>query len=134
MSSVSQVAITEKSQSEKQTFPRKSKFRQYLPMYLSIAPYFIIFLAFGLIPTGFSLYLAFQKWDGIGTMQFVGWQNFYFVLTDPTFGKSILSRITTRANNYQHKARKHQQLPYCVLHREYFPVDDIEQQANTDQY
>ncbi len=91
MSSVSQVAITEKSQSEKQAFPRKSKFRQYLPMYLSIAPYFIIFLAFGLIPTGFSLYLAFQKWDGIGAMQFVGWQNFYFVLTDPTFGKSILT-------------------------------------------
>ncbi len=91
MSSVSQVAITENSQSEKKVLPRKGKFRQYLPMYLSIAPYYIIFLAFGLIPTGFSLYLAFQKWDGIGTMQFVGWQNFYFVLTDPTFGKAVLT-------------------------------------------
>jgi cellobiose transport system permease protein len=91
MSSVSQVAVSEKSQGEKQVAQRKGKFRQYWPMYLSIAPYFIIFLAFGLIPTIFSLYLAFQKWDGIGTMQFVGWQNFYFVFTDPVFGKSIVN-------------------------------------------
>lgn len=91
MSSVSQVAIPEKSKSESRPVANKSKFRQYLPMYLSIAPYFVIFAAFSLIPTIFSLYLAFQKWDGIGKMTFVGWNNFYFVFTDPIFGKAILN-------------------------------------------
>jgi cellobiose transport system permease protein len=91
MSSVSQIALNEKRASEQAVPQRKSKFQQYWPIYLSIAPFFLVFLAFGLIPTLFSLYLAFQRWDGIGTMQFVGWQNFYFVLTDPVFGKAILN-------------------------------------------
>jgi cellobiose transport system permease protein len=91
MSSVSQIALNEKRASEKVVPQRKSKFQQYWPIYLSIAPFFLVFLAFGLIPTLFSLYLAFQRWDGIGTMQFVGWQNFYFVLTDPIFGKAVLN-------------------------------------------
>jgi cellobiose transport system permease protein len=91
MSSVSQIALNEKRAGEKVIPQRKSKFQQYWPIYLSIAPFFLVFLAFGLIPTLFSLYLAFQRWDGIGTMQFVGWQNFYFVLTDPVFGKAVLN-------------------------------------------
>jgi cellobiose transport system permease protein len=91
MSSVSQIALNEKRASEQAVPQRKSKFQQYWPIYLSIAPFFLVFLAFGLIPTLFSLYLAFQRWDGISTMTFVGWQNFYFVLTDPIFGKAILN-------------------------------------------
>jgi len=60
-------------------------------MYLSVAPFYILFLAFGIIPTFFSLYLAFQRWDGIGRMQFVGLNNFKFVLTDSIFGQAVFN-------------------------------------------
>jgi cellobiose transport system permease protein len=70
---------------------RKRTWRKYLPLYLSVAPYFLVFLAFNLVPTLFSLYLAFQKWDGIGKMTFVGLSNFRFVLTDPIFGQAVFN-------------------------------------------
>jgi cellobiose transport system permease protein len=91
MSAISQVgtAPTRKSVSEATT--SKSGLAKFLPMYLSIAPYYVLFLVFGLIPVLFSLYLAFQRWDGIGAMTFAGWNNFYFALTEPQFGKAIFN-------------------------------------------
>lgn len=64
---------------------------KYLPLYLSIAPYYLLFLLFGIIPTFFSLYLAFHKWDGIGSMHFIGFNNFLYLFSDPIFGQSILN-------------------------------------------
>ena len=89
MSSVTHVGVGEKSSFERKADTRVGKWRKYLPAYLSIAPFFILFLVFGLIPTFFSLYLAFQKWDGIGPMTFIGFSNFAYVLTDPIFGQAV---------------------------------------------
>jgi len=91
MSSVSPAAIPQSQARPDTVVKPKSKFRKYLPMYLSIAPYFIIFLAFSIIPTVFSLYLAFQKWDGIGQMSFIGFNNFSYAFSDPKFGTAILN-------------------------------------------
>ncbi|GCE08641.1 carbohydrate ABC transporter permease [Dictyobacter aurantiacus] len=91
MSSVSPIAIPQRQARPDTVVKPKSTFRKYLPMYLSIAPYFIIFLAFSIIPTIFSLYLAFQKWDGIGQMTFIGFNNFTFAFNDPKFGIAILN-------------------------------------------
>ncbi|GHO83645.1 carbohydrate ABC transporter permease [Dictyobacter formicarum] len=91
MSSISPVAVSQHQARQDAVVKPKSKFRKYLPMYLSIAPYFVIFLAFSIIPTVFSLYLAFQKWDGIGQMSFIGFNNFTFALSDPKFGTAILN-------------------------------------------
>ncbi len=90
MSTVTQVGVAAKG-AEQSAVSRGSKLRKYLPRYLSIAPYFILFLAFGIIPTIFSFYLALQKWDGIGTMQFVGFSNFAYVFTDSTFGIAVFN-------------------------------------------
>lgn len=94
MSSISQTVLAPRTQraSGAVAVP-KSKWRKYLPMYVSVAPYYIVYLAFGLIPTVFSLFLAFQKWDGVGEMSFVGFTNFYFALTDPTFGLAISNTL-----------------------------------------
>jgi cellobiose transport system permease protein len=57
--------------------------------YLFISPFYFLFLIFGLFPIIFSFYLAFQKWDGIGEMKFVGLDQFRYLLTDTDFWQSI---------------------------------------------
>ncbi|MBW7457220.1 carbohydrate ABC transporter permease [Paenibacillus sepulcri] len=55
-----------------------------------ISPFFILFLIFGLFPILFSLYLSFHAWDGLGTMEYVGFRNFKNLLSDdPDFWKSV---------------------------------------------
>lgn len=66
-----------------------SRIRRTLPMYLAISPYYLVFTCFMLIPVGFSLYLSFQHWDGLGPMKFVGLQQYRFLLKDPTFWLSL---------------------------------------------
>jgi len=61
--------------------------------YLYIAPFFILFMVFGLFPIGFSFYLAFQKWNGLGTLQFVGLDNFRFILEDSLFWRSVTNTL-----------------------------------------
>ncbi len=61
--------------------------------YLYIAPFFIIFAIIGLYPAIFSIVLAFQKWNGLGDMTFVGFDNFVIVLQDPLFWKSLYNTI-----------------------------------------
>ncbi|MGD6968068.1 carbohydrate ABC transporter permease [Rossellomorea vietnamensis] len=61
--------------------------------YLYIAPFFIIFGIIGLYPAVFSIYLAFQKWNGLSPMTFAGLDNFRIVLTDPLFWKSVYNTI-----------------------------------------
>ena len=70
--------------------PARRAVGKYLPLYASIAPFYIIFLIFGLFPIVFSGYLAFQSWDGIGPMHFVGLEQFRYLLTDNLFWQSIL--------------------------------------------
>jgi cellobiose transport system permease protein len=66
---------------------------RYLPLYLSIAPFYLLFAVFGVFPIVFSLYLSFQKWDGIGTMTFVGLTQYRFLITDPFFWQSIVNTL-----------------------------------------
>lgn len=44
--------------------------------YLFVSPFYICFLVFGLFPVGFSIYLSFHSWKGLGPMEFVGLQNY----------------------------------------------------------
>ncbi len=56
--------------------------RQYAP-YLFISSFFILYAIFGLFPLLFSAYLSFQKWNpvqGLGAMEFVGLENYKFIL------------------------------------------------------
>jgi len=62
---------------------------RYLPQYLAIAPFFVLFAVFGLYPVLYSLFLSLQRWDGVGPMKFVGLENFAFLLSDSVFWDSI---------------------------------------------
>ena len=62
-------------------------------IYLFISPFYILFAIFGLFPVIFSLYLAFNKWDGIGRMRFTGLNQFRYLLTDIQFWKAIWNTL-----------------------------------------
>ncbi|WP_205315563.1 carbohydrate ABC transporter permease [Nonomuraea lactucae] len=68
---------------------RKRGLWSFWPQYLAVSPYFLLFAVFMLFPILFSLYLAFQKWDGLGEMEFVGLRNFEFLLKDDLFWLSL---------------------------------------------
>lgn len=63
--------------------------RRYLPQYLAIAPFYILFLIFGLFPIAFSIFLSFQDWDGMGEMSFVGLAQYQYLLADPRFWNAV---------------------------------------------
>lgn len=67
--------------------------KDMLSGYLYIAPFFIVFAIIGLYPSAFSIVLAFQKWNGLGDMTFVGFDNFIIVLQDPLFWKSLYNTV-----------------------------------------
>lgn len=72
---------------------RSEETKDRISAYLYISPFFIIFGIIGVFPAIFSLYLAFQSWDGIAPMTFVGLNNFKIVLEDPLFWKSLYNTI-----------------------------------------
>jgi cellobiose transport system permease protein len=57
--------------------------------YPAIAPFFIIFLIFGVAPVLYSVYIAFFKWDPLGESEFNGINNFIFLLQDSDFWLAI---------------------------------------------
>lgn len=67
-----------------------------LAPYVFISPFLLLFGVFGIFPLVFSLYLAFQAWEptsGLGTMDFVGFENFVFAVQDPWFWKSLKNTL-----------------------------------------
>jgi multiple sugar transport system permease protein len=55
-----------------------------------------LFAVFGLFPLLFSLILAFNDWNpasGLGSMKYVGFENFKFVLGDEWFWKSLWNTL-----------------------------------------
>lgn len=71
----------------------KLKRRNTLTALSFIAPNFIGFLLFTLIPVVFSLILAFMSWDSFSTPEFVGLQNFQKMLSDETFWISLKNTV-----------------------------------------
>lgn len=60
-------------------------------IYLYISPFYILFLVFGAFPIIYSFVLSFNKWDGIGKMQYVGLRQYQALLQDHDFLQSILN-------------------------------------------
>lgn len=68
---------------------RKSIFTAYT----YIAPFFIIFLVFGIYPIFFTIYLSFFKWNALSPMKYVGLRNYELIMTDPTFWISFSNTL-----------------------------------------
>lgn len=69
--------------------------RRYAP-YIFVSPFFVLFAVFGLFPTLFSIYLSFQRWNpiqGLGAMEYVGWENYTWLFGDPWFWKAMWNTL-----------------------------------------
>jgi ABC-type sugar transport system permease subunit len=69
--------------------PRWSSLRRRSTPYVFIAPFLIIFAAFGIYPLLFTLRLSFTNWRGTGTADWVGWGNYAYLLGNPGFWSSL---------------------------------------------
>lgn len=67
--------------------------RNSLIAYSFIAPNFIGFCVFTLIPMVFAIGLAFCNWDGVHPIEFVGLANFAGLLGDKTFKASFVNTL-----------------------------------------
>lgn len=48
--------------------------------YLFISPFFILFLIFQAFPVAYSIYISLHDWRGLGPMDYVGLENYEFLL------------------------------------------------------
>lgn len=67
--------------------------RETLVAYSFIAPNFIGFAVFTLVPIVFAFVLAFMKWDGVNAIEFIGLDNFIRLLSDEKFIDSFWHTI-----------------------------------------
>lgn len=68
----------------------KKNFRQDNAMaYTMLLPILVLLTIFVIIPFVYSLYVSFYNWSFYQDSAFVGFRNYYLVLTDHVFGKSV---------------------------------------------
>ena len=54
-----------------------------------VLPFIVMFAAFGVYPLLFTLRLSFTNWHGAGSPQWIGWDNYTYLLTNPSFWSSL---------------------------------------------
>ncbi|MDB5587161.1 MAG: carbohydrate transporter rane protein 1, family [Devosia sp.] len=64
-------------------------FRRYLPHYLMIAPFMILFAAFFLYPILSGLFYSFHDWNGVKAPEFVGLGNYDRILVSREFLRAM---------------------------------------------
>lgn len=61
--------------------------------WLFLAPCFIGLLIFTYLPTMGSFWLSFNYWNLLSQPQWVGWENYQIILSDPIFWKTLTNTI-----------------------------------------
>lgn len=72
---------------------KRRRRRQNLVAYSFIAPNFIGFAVFTLVPVLFAFILGFMSWDGSNKLRFVGLQNYIDMAGDRFFWASLINTI-----------------------------------------
>ena len=67
----------------------RSRRRNRLAPYVFVAPFVLLFAAFGVYPMAFTLRLSFTDWRGSGAASWVGLDNYTYLLTNPAFWSSL---------------------------------------------
>lgn len=72
---------------------RHKKLQKNHYAYFFLAPFFIVFLIFGLYPILYTLYLSFTSYDGFSTPSFIGGANYLRVFKDPVFYEALKNTV-----------------------------------------
>ncbi|PSL03562.1 carbohydrate ABC transporter membrane protein 1 (CUT1 family) [Haloactinopolyspora alba] len=67
----------------------RSRWRRQLAPYVFVLPFIAIFAAFGVYPMLFTLRLSFTDWRGSGAAEWVGWDNYTYLLGNEGFWSSV---------------------------------------------
>ncbi len=67
--------------------------KTYRVAYVYIAPFYILFLIFGLFPLAAGFALSFFRWDGLGAMHFLGLGNYFNLFQDPLFWRALSNTL-----------------------------------------
>jgi multiple sugar transport system permease protein len=73
------------------------KTRETLVAYSFIAPNFLGFAVFTLVPLVFALVLSFLQWDGANPIQFIGLKNFTRLVGDAIFWRDLRNTVVYSA-------------------------------------
>jgi cellobiose transport system permease protein len=68
--------------------------RERLAPYAYIAPFFLLFTVFGLVPLLFTFYVSLFDWNPIGQHTFVGLANFRRLFADPRFWNATENTVS----------------------------------------
>jgi ABC-type sugar transport system permease subunit len=63
--------------------------RRGVAPYVFVLPFLLIFAAFSVYPMLFTLRLSFTNWHGAGSAQWIGWDNYTYLLSSPGFWSSL---------------------------------------------
>ncbi|GAA0430943.1 carbohydrate ABC transporter permease [Leifsonia naganoensis] len=66
-----------------------TRMRRRIAPYLFVLPFVAIFLAFSVYPLIFTARLSFTNWHGAGAAEWVGWDNYTYLLGSPAFWSSL---------------------------------------------
>lgn len=75
------------------TLPMKHFRQDKLAPYFFIAPFFIIFIIFGLFPILYAGYVSLHDWTGLQTPRFIWLDNYLDLFNDPEFFLAIRNTI-----------------------------------------
>jgi lactose/L-arabinose transport system permease protein len=68
---------------------RLGRLARYSTPYWYIAPFFLIFFIFFAYPVAYSFFVSLHSWSGQGSMTWVGWDNYSFILSDSYFIEAL---------------------------------------------
>ncbi|MFG2347375.1 carbohydrate ABC transporter permease [Streptomyces phaeochromogenes] len=81
-----QASSARKRTSTRRAAPRLKRSRA---PYLFIAPFYVLYVLFMLVPVLVSLWLSLTEWVGLGTPQWVGLRNYRLLATDVSFHRAL---------------------------------------------
>jgi multiple sugar transport system permease protein len=64
--------------------------RRQRDLYLFIWPWLVGFFVLTLVPVVVSIYTSLTKWNGVGSLHFIGLANYRYLLVDPTFKRAVV--------------------------------------------
>ena len=67
--------------------------KQHKVAYAYIAPFYILFLIFNIFPMVSGFLLSFFRWDGLGPMHFIGFENYANLIKDALFWKALQNTL-----------------------------------------
>lgn len=72
---------------------RRQSLRGGAAPYAFIAPFYLLYVFFMIIPIGAAIYLSLTEWVGLGAPEFVGARNYVNLATDSSFATALVNSL-----------------------------------------